>query len=128
VFASGVISMADTTSRPIWQPVPIRFHVDAAAFHLNAAASHAYTDTVEETREESSLRIIGAAAILIAVLENIHGRHLARMHKNAPPCGCQSPRPAVSSYPSPVPIPVPTIPPPSPSNSATWIGSNQTLN
>lgn len=88
------------------------YHVDGAGFHISAAAAHAYTDTVEETREESTIRILVVSALLLAILENIHGRHKAKaaQHGSPPPCNCGG------VYPSPMPVYSPT---PTPVRTAT---------
>jgi len=102
---------------PASPPMPtFHFHIDASFRLLPASGSHAYSDAVEETREESGLRIIAAAGILLAVLEHIHGDRLAKMHRlhpDPPPCDCQpaqaTPAPAPSAAsPQSSPAPRPT--------------------
>ncbi|MDQ6780165.1 MAG: hypothetical protein M3Z37_03295 [Candidatus Eremiobacteraeota bacterium] len=96
ILTVGVSSLAD--------PVLPRYHVDAAGFHISAPASHPYSDTVEETREESMVRILVVSGLLLAILQNIHGRRKAKaeQHRPPPPCNC------ASAYPSPVPVYSPT--------------------
>lgn len=96
ILTVGASSLAD--------PALPRYHVDGAGFHISAAASHPYTDTVEETREESTIRILVVSGLLLAILENIHGRRKAKaeQHHSPPPCNC------AGAYPSPVPIYSPT--------------------
>lgn len=114
VIFSSVGSLAGTTiATPslIVLPRPVaagQFHVDAS-FRINAAASHPYSDAVEENREESTLRIIAVAGILLAILQNIHGRHVAKMSKaqaSPPASDSKSPQPAVMT-----PRPSPSVSP-----------------
>src|ERR1700694_2413386 len=104
VIFSSIGSLAGTTiTTPplIALPRPVaagQVHVDAS-FRINAAASHPYSDAVEEIREESTLRIIAAAGILLAILQNIHGRHVAKMskaHASPPATDSKSPQPAAT--------------------------------
>jgi len=107
----GGIASADSPPLPPTAVTGWHFHIDAG-FRLQAAGDHPYSDTVEETREESGLRIIAATAILIAILQNIHGRHVAKMHHSPPPCMCQSATPSASApipmTPAPSSVPSPT--------------------
>ena len=98
-------------------PAPPSYHVDDAGFRISAAASHPFSDTVEETREESTVRILVASGLLLAILENIHGRRKAKAERqHSPmPCNCvvyPTPTPVYSPVPMPVrtatPMPLPT--------------------
>lgn len=120
-FAVPAASLAQSKpivfALPAAAPMPtIRFHIGASFRVIRASGSHSYSDAVEETREESGLRIIAAAGILLAVFEHIHGDRLAKMHRlhpDPPPCDCQSaqatPTPAPSAAsPQSSPAPRPT--------------------
>ena len=102
LLASGILLPANADT-PSISSNAIHFHLDAG-FHISAGANHPYSDSVEETREESGLRIIAATAILIAIIENIHGRHVARTHSTPTPCPCQSPNGSASAFPTVAPL------------------------